>query len=475
MGDVQPPSLLFGTRQARPFSMRVLRRILFEGDSSVSDDSIGSFTEPWGGHAVGALNRRLADIYGASEAFVTTIGTTFLVKIALYALVGPGDRIIVERDCHVSVVQALTEIGAVPVWVMPSCDPTTGLNLPMDVHRLRQAMDANPDVRVVWITSPKYFGAAADVIDIVKFVHSRGGKIAVDEAHGAHLIFHPDMPTSATEAGADLVTHSWHKTTEAVSQASVLLINDPALRSRVLMVLHGTVSMTTSPLYGIAATVEAALESLVAEGAARLSSAISLANLLRETASVIAGVKVVEFPRGGACAGQDPLRVALDVKHTGLTGFEICARLQARGIVPELATLGQCLFMTTYGNTRADVRRTVHALAEAIGDRNPAAVPAELPVVPQVLGEQVLSPREAFWQGWRGNSSTVPVTGASGLISAETIAVYPPGNALVVHGERLTDEIVTFLRASALAGAHLKGATDPAFETIGVINEGGSE
>ncbi len=448
---------------------------LWELDNSVSDPSLGSLFDPWGDHPVGEVHGMVARAYGASRAFISTNGTTGANSLAILTLVAPGDRVLVERDCHVSVLQTLNLIGAVPVWLVPPFDEELGVNLASTPAAIAQALQLNPDIKSVVLTSPKYFGIVGELASCVDVCHEHGARILVDEAHGACLAFHPKLPVSATEVGADLVTQSTHKTTEALSQGSVLLMNNDDLCPRFLDVLHGTPVVSTSFNFAIVASVEEAISNLVLDGETRLGAALGLAEEMRSSILEIPGLGTW----GGEAAGRpgfaelDLCRVTVDLAGVGFTGVEAEALLQRPGVldpvVAELGTVRHLLFIVTYGNTLTDIESVLSHLRMLVASVGRAARKSDLLPAPRTVPPQVLSPRDAFWAVRRGQTRTVPAAQAIDQVSAECVAVYPPGNAILVHGERVTQEAVEYLSQMARLGAHLKGASDAKFETLRVL------
>ena len=445
-------------------------------DSSISDMNLGSLFDPWGDHLLGATHAQVAEILDVPRAFICPGGTTVANKLALYTLIGPGDVVLVERDCHVSILQTITEIGAIPIWFTPPFDSELGVNLATPPQRLAAVLEHHPQAKAVVLTSPKYFGIGEDLRACVALCQEHELPLLVDEAHGAFLRFYPpanDTPTSAIAAGASLITQSIHKSTEALSQGSVLLFNDERLCSRFLHVLNGTPAVSTSFNYGIIASVEEALVNLAGHGDERLFAAHQLATRLRAGLGGIKGLS----SWGTAQAGRegfralDPLRVTVDVSGLGLSGIDVETRLQEcqPPIIAELGDLRNVLFLVTYGNTHQDIDTLVAHLARLASRVSERSATSPQVAIPQSLPEAVLTPRQAFWavaDGARnGAVRRVPVEQAIGQVSGETIAVYPPGNALLVQGETVTREALDYLRKMAELGATLKGATDPRLKT----------
>lgn len=443
-------------------------------DNSVSDNSLGSLHMPWNDHAIGWIHAQIARYYGVKRAFISTNGTTTLNKLALYTLLNPGGKVLVERDCHISMIQTITEIGAIPVWLVPAFDLDLGINLASTPEAIEEHLDRDPDIQAVVLTSPKYFGVVGDIRGCVAACQAHGVPVLVDEAHGACLAFHPNLPDSATAAGADLVTQSTHKTTEAWSQGSVLLINNEALCRPFLDALHGTPAISTSFSFGIIASVQEAVDGLKFRGKRRLNAALLLAEELRQGANLIPGIRSWGAEQAGRPGFRelDPLRVTIDVSGLGLTGIAVESRLQRgadglRPVVAELGDLRNVLFLVTFGNTHEDVATVLRHLRRLSARRSGQAPTA--PAIPNGLPRQVMSPRDAFWAVMAGKTRRVPITEAIGRVSAETVAVYPPGNALLVQGEMVEAETVAYLHHVASLGAHLKGATDPAFNSMRII------
>lgn len=443
-------------------------------DNSVSDNALGSLFTPWDDHVIGWIHAQIARYYGVKRAFISTNGTTTLNKLALFTLLKPGAKVLVERDCHISVLQTIAEIGAIPVWLVPAFDPDLGINLASTPEAIAHHLESDPEIEAVVLTSPKYYGVVGDLRGCVAACHAHGVPVLVDEAHGACLAFHSSLPESATAAGADLVTQSTHKTTEAWSQGSLLLINNESLCPRFLDALHGTPAVSTSFHYGIVASVEEAINGLRFRGKQRLNAALRLAAELRQGASLVPGIKSWGAEQAGRPGFRelDPLRVTIDVSGLGLTGIAVESRLQRgadgpRPVVAELGDIRNVLFLVTFGNTQVDVATVLRHL-RILSARRSGHAPAA-PAIPNGLPRQAISPREAFWAVMDGKTRHVPIANAVGRISGETVAVYPPGNALLVQGEVVEAEVVEYLRHVANLGAHLKGATDPAFNSMRII------
>ncbi len=450
--------------------------LFLDADVSISDASIGSVFDPWGDCPIGEAHARLAEMRGVYRVLATSHGTTMSNKIALVSLVADGDAVLVERDCHGSILKTLVEIGARPVWLLPRFDTSLGIYLCAEAAEIERALRTDPEIRAVVVTSPKYYGHVGDIAAVVQAVHRNGLPILADSAHGACLPFHPALPIGAAEAGADLVTESTHKTTGAFSQSSVLLINNVGLEGRILQTLNGVVAGSTSFSVPILLSGFQAADRLAAEGTTVISRTIDLAQNLRRALEEIQGIctwRPEVIGRSGI-KQIDPTRVVVDVSALGISGWEVDDLLQDEfGIIPEMGSLRHVLFLVQFEHTMADVEKAVAAFREIARRRVPTARSLKMLDVPESLPRQVLLPRHAFYAGWHGRTERLAVRNVVGRVSAETLSVYPPGSPLIVSGEVLSQQIVDYLQVAVRCGATLKGATDPSFATMTVITDEG--
>ena len=443
-------------------------RTLARYDHSVAVPDLGTLFRFEPTTALGRAQRRTAEIYGVPFAYPSTNGTTPLNVMALATLLNTGDTVLIGRDAHVSILAPLVHLGLRPAYITPQYAPDLGLPLQITPAQVRAALDAHPDARALVLTYPNYFGVAGDLSGCAAIAHERGVPLIVDGAHGAHLAFHPDLPPPAERSGAAIVTQSQHKTCGALGQASLLLLNDAALIERLYEVVNGLGFVSTSFSSIILASLFESVWRLQEEGEVAISARLAMAAWTREAIGQIPGIQTFgpEAARDGFVA-LDPLRLTINVAGSGQTGFAVERALQRRGHFPEFATLDTVLFIITLGTSWAEIRGLVEALTTIAGGfdtagRRGLARPATLPAQPP----QVLPPREVFYSRHRRR---LPTHEAIGQISAETIATYPPGSALIVAGEVITAEVVAFLHAARAQGATLKGASDPDLATILVV------
>lgn len=445
-----------------------LLRLTAYMDDSISNPHLGSLFDREANDPLNALADAIAGVYGVAKTYPGTTGTTGLNTPAVMALAGDGQPIAVARDCHVSVVAGLCLSGAEPVYLVPPFDPARGVLLPPTVTEVALLLDQNPRVRAIVLTMPTYHGLMGDIAGIVAECRRRGVVVMVDEAHGPHFHFLRGLgfPCTAEEAGADVVTQSTHKVMSALNQASLLHFNNMALVRR-YEECQSMGFQTTSFSYPLLLSLEQAIAHMIDDGARAWAGALALAERLSEGARRLPGVRVLDdgVIDGERVVGRDPTRVTLNVRDTGLTGYELSEALVRRGSVVEMATSDVVLFLVSPSVTAEQVDRTLGVLREVMGSA--PGEPSHISLgAPPPFGERVLSPRRAVMAPARAR---VPRREAVGEISAETISAYPPGQAIIVAGERIRAESVRFLEDVVAAGGHLKRVQDDHFERIEIV------
>ncbi|MDA8236049.1 MAG: aminotransferase class I/II-fold pyridoxal phosphate-dependent enzyme [Clostridia bacterium] len=408
-----------------------------------------------------------AEAYGADHAYFLVNGTTSGIQAMIMSVCQPGDKLIVPRNAHKSAIGGIILSGAIPVYIQPEIDEDLGIAVGVTPETLRRALHEHPDAKGVFIVNPTYYGFTSNLKEIVKIAHNYDIPVIVDEAHGAHLPFHPDLPMSAMAAGADLSAVSTHKMGGSLTQSSVLLLKkglvDP---KRVKAVLN--LSQTTSPSYILLASIDVARKQMVQQGHAMLSQALELAHYARIGINSIDGLAVVGDDQLGQPGryGWDPTKLIVDVRGLGLSGFEVETLLRRKyKIQVELADLYNVLFIISIGDDRVMIDYLINCMRDIAADhtlKNVVKLPTYLPDPP----EQVVSPQEAFYSDTR----LVALEDAEGKICAEMIMAYPPGIPLICPGEVITQEIIDYVRVLKHEHCQLQGTEDPMMERIKVLS-----
>lgn len=416
--------------------------------------------------AVPEAEKLYADAAGAREAIFTTCGSSISVHTAVLTIVGPGDRVLVDRNVHKSVVAALVLAGADPVWLRPSWDHDHQIAHPATREMVAEALGQHPDTKAVIMITPTEYGTGADVAGIAELVHDHDIPLLVDEAWGSHFGFHPDPPTAAITAGADLAVQSLHKAGGGLCQASMILVGGRLIEP-VDLRLRLDLMTTTSPSALIFGSIDGWRRQLALHGKEMIDGALARADTARRQLGRIDGISVIDesIHDCEGVAEWDPLKLSVDVSKLGLTGYQAEEWLTEHGnLAVQLSDARRVLLSITYADDDQDVGRFVELVTQLATDPPaPTAAAPELPPLEQLELEQVMSPRDAFF------APTEQVADPVGRIAAEMISPYPPGVPTVLPGERLNPTVVSYLRAGQQAGMTIPDASDPGLETFRVV------
>jgi lysine decarboxylase len=385
----------------------------------------------------------------------------------------PHHRLLVGRDAHKSVVAGLILSGVEPVWVEPEWDATRHLAHPPSADAYEKALTEHPDADGALVTSPTPYGAAADLTGIAEACHRRGKPLIVDEAWGAHLPFHDDLPTWAMDAGADICVTSIHKMGSGLEQGSVFhlqgdLIDPAELASRADLL------GTTSPNVLLYAGIDAWRRQMVQHGRQLIGGAMELADRTRKAIEDIDGFHVNDandFCGPGLADDFDPLPVVIDIGELGTSGYRAADWLRERHhIDAHLFDHRRVSAQLTHADDERTTGRLLTALRD-LADHAPALRDAPRVAVPspaELRMEQACLPRDAYFS----RHVKVPAAEAAGRIAAEMITPYPPGIPAALPGERLTDPVLRYLTTGVEAGMYLPDAADGRLNTVRVVAEG---
>jgi arginine decarboxylase len=412
-----------------------------------------------------------AEAFGAGQTWFLSNGATQGNHTLCLALAPLGAKVVVQRNSHASVVDGLVLSGGLPSFVVPEYDEELGITHCVTPDELAAALEGTPDARAAMVVSPTYYGMAADIRALAEVTHAAGIALVVDQAWGPHFGFHEALPPTALAQGADAMLTSTHKIAGSLTQSAMLHVSDsgridPVAISRALRLLR-----STSPSSLLLASLDAARRQLYLHGEQMLHETLESIALAREKLQTIPGIRLVDASLVGShgIAGYDPLRMVIDVRDTGCTGYEIADALRRDyDVHVELPAETTVVFVVGLGEAAPTLRRLAGDVDEVVKRIAKPGVTDPLTASARMLaGEMAVSPREAFL----GEADLVAVADAIGRISCESIASYPPGVPQLLPGERVSAEIVTHLSALAASGARLHGASDPTFTTIHVLHE----
>jgi len=415
--------------------------------------------------------RLAADAYGAERTWFLTNGATQGNHALLLALAPLGTSIVAQRNAHVSLIDGLILSGGLPSFVAPEYDAELGIAHGITPEALEATLRATPDARAAFIVSPTYYGMTTDVAGCAEVAHAAEVPLVVDQAWGPHFGFHEQLPPSALSQGADAMLTSIHKLAGSLTQSAMLHVGyggriDIGAVARAIRLVR-----STSPSSLLMASLDGTRRQLALHGEQLLHETLQALRVARAKIEEIEEIALVDSAFAGrpGVAGHDPLRLVVDVRGTGCTGYEVADALrQAYDVHPELATHATVVFIVGLGESASTLERLAGDIEETVKRiRRPGRTTEVAEPVSSLYNEMAVPPRDAFL----GEAELVAVDHAIGRISCESIAGYPPGIPSLLPGERISDETVAYLRALTASGARLHGASDPAFKTINVLRE----
>jgi arginine decarboxylase len=412
-----------------------------------------------------------AGAWGASRSWFLINGASQGNHTICLALAHGGERVVVQRNVHSSVIDGLVLSGMRPSFAAPELDPELGIAHCLTPESLAAALDATPDAVGAMVVSPTYFGACADVAGLAETAHERGVPLAVDEAWGAHLRFHPDLPPDALGCGADVVVSSTHKIVGSLTQAAMLHLGEGGRIDGAIVDRCVSLVETTSPSALLSGSLDAARRLASVHGERLLDETLAGIAATHREIDTIPGLAVLDDSMVGRAgiAGWDPLRLAIDVRGTGSTGYRLAKTAFDLDDGIDLELSAENLVVAIFGLGEQAARageRLVAALRVAVdrlGADEPEQ-PLEQLAPPPPWGELAMTPREAFL----GPQEVVAFEQAAGRIAAESLAAYPPGIPNVLPGERLTRETLDYIAESVRHGGHVRGGSDRLLKTLRV-------
>ena len=419
------------------------------------------------GHPVSVIRRAeelTADAFGAAHAFLMVNGTTSSVQSMILSVCKAGDKIILPRNIHKSVINALVLCGAVPVYVEAKVNPRIGIALGVEVEEMRRVMDANPDAKAVFINNPTYYGICSNLKKITEMAHERGMKVLVDEAHGTHLYFGENLPVSGMAAGADLAAVPMHKSGGSLTQSSILLCGPDMDAGYVRQIINLT--QTTSATYLLLSSLDISRRNLALRGKESFAKVVRMAEYARNEINEIGGYYAYgkDLVDGDSVYDYDVTKLSVYTQGIGLTGIEVYDILRDEyDIQIEFGDIGNILAYISIGDRIQDIERLVGAL-EDIG-RSYEKDSSTLYCGDFIQPEVVCTPQEAFYADKR----QIPIRETAGAICAELVMCYPPGIPILTPGERITGEIIEYILYAKEKGCSLQGTQDPSVQLLNVI------
>ncbi|MDO4678548.1 MAG: aminotransferase class V-fold PLP-dependent enzyme [Eubacteriales bacterium] len=405
-----------------------------------------------------------AEAFGAAHAFLMVGGTTSSVQSMVLSNCKRGDKIILPRNVHRSVINALVLCGAVPVYINPDIDQRLGISLGMKREQVARAIAENPDAVAVLVNNPTYYGVCSDLKAIVDMAHEAGMVCLADEAHGTHFYFGENMPVSAMAAGADMAAVSMHKSGGSLTQSSMLLTGPDISEGHVRQIINLT--QTTSGSYLLMSSLDISRRNLALRGRQIFRKVTEMADYAREEINAIGGYYAFgkELINGDSVYDFDPTKLSVHTRDIGLAGIEVYDILRDEyDIQIEFGDIGNILAYLSIGDRSQEVERLVSALAEI--HRRYKTDGSGLLSQEYIDPEVVMSPQDAFY----AKKKSVPIQESAGYVCSEFVMCYPPGIPILAPGERITPEILAYIEYAKEKGCLMTGPEDSEILNLNVL------
>lgn len=392
-------------------------------------------------------------------------GTTQAVQNMVLSVCKAGDEIIVPRNVHKSVINALILCGATPVYLNTEINAKLGIVLGVTVKHVEKAIQAHPKAVAVLVNNPTYYGICSDIKGICDVAHRYGLKVLADEAHGTHLYFGDNLPMNAMKAGADMASISMHKSGGSLTQNSILLTSNGMNAEHVQSIIN--ITQTTSASYLLMTSLDLSRRNLALRERQSFAKVSEGAQYARDEINSIGGYYPYgkELINGSTVYDFDLTKLCVYTRDIGLEGIEVYDILRDEyDIQIKFGDIGNIMAYISIGDRIQDIERLVGALAEI--SRLYSKEEKRFEVDSQMLLPHVaVSPQVAFY----ADKVNVLIRNAAGCISGEFVMAYPPGIPILSPGEEITDEIIDYIQYSVEKGCSMQGMEDHTLKTLNVL------
>ncbi len=405
-----------------------------------------------------------AEAFGAAHAFLMVGGTTSAVQSMVLSVAKRGEKIILPRNVHRSVMGAMVLCGAIPVYIDPACDDRLGIPLGMSVSHVERAIRENPDAKAILVNNPTYYGICSDLRRIVQLAHAHGMLCLADEAHGTHFYFGENLPVSAMAAGADMAAVSMHKSGGSLTQSSLLLCGPAMSEGHVRQIINLT--QTTSGSYLLLSSLDISRRNLALRGKEAFARVSELAEYARHEINAIGGYYAFsrELCNGDSIYDFDTTKLSVNTLRVGLAGIEVYDLLRDEyDIQIEFGDLGNILAYLSIGDRPREIERLVSALSEV--RRRFGGSEAGLMKQEYIEPDVAVSPQDAFY----AEHESLPLLETEGRVCSEFVMCYPPGIPILAPGERITREILDYIVYAKEKGCSMTGPEDADITRLNVL------
>lgn len=402
-----------------------------------------------------------AKLWGADWARFSTGGSTHGNQTVILSLGKPGDKIAVARTAHRSVLSALVLSGLDPVWLSPDIDEATGVPIGISVKEFEKSLSQKPIALL--LTEPGYLGTISDLPALMELAHKHSIPVIIDAAWGAHFGFHSDLPAHVMQLGADALITSTHKALPGYSASALILAQGNLLDLNRLEQSFET-THTTSPGGAPLASIDGCRALLETRGEELLGNLITQVRAFKSEVQSHFARPIFLNQEEFSPRRFDPVKIVFRANQIGASGVDVERALIAKNIRVEMADRDTVVFLATLADNQADFARLAHELIPILKQLQTSPRPSSTALSWSVVPKFGISMRAAYFS----QTENIDATKAVGRISADLIAPYPPGVAVLAPGEVITQEIVEGLVSSQKAGVRIAYATDPTMQTFRV-------
>ncbi|MGN7178612.1 arginine decarboxylase [Paenibacillus sp. FSL R5-0490] len=390
----------------------------------------------------------LAGLYEVSKSFFLVNGSTAGNLAMVLSAAEEGETVLVQRNCHKSILNGITLAKAKPVFLAPEFNEEWGVAGGVTLETVKEAIRQYPDAKAIILTYPNYYGMVYDLESIIQCAHDYGIPVLVDEAHGAHLIGGSDFPASAVQLQADLTVQSAHKTLPAMTMGAYLHFNSRFIKEEKVSNYLG-ILQSSSPSYPIMASLDLARAYLASFSKKDEEALLEKIRYFRKSLNGIKGIKVLPFQHHSG----DPLKVTIQ-SETSLSGFNLQTLLEKHGIFTEMADPYNVLFVLPLLKNDMDYPfdRVIECLKEELTSFGPADRQERITFSKKPVSGLALEQKEQS----QHTIKMVALEEAAGKICAQQVIPYPPGIPLLYPGEIIEAEDIANIRFQIQAGARFQ-------------------
>ena len=387
---------------------------------------------------------RASKVFGSKQTYYLVGGTTCGILAAIFACTNWNDKVIISRNCHKSVYNAVALRQLQPVYILPEV-LQGGISGEITPALVKRAFKENPDAKAMVITSPTYEGVVSDIMAISEIAHSFGAVVIVDQAHGAHFGFGYDFPDSAVNNGADIVIQSLHKTLLSLTQTALLHVCSDRINCTWVQ-NQLSVFQTSSPSYLLLASIDGCIHELEENLDRYFITWRDCLDMFYNGCGELKNLKLFDYP------GRDRSKIVILTNNAGITGVDLMEKLRNEyNVELEMASVNYALAMTGMGDTKESLNTLCKALlqidkqiekSEAVMDKLTAVTVPEMALLP--------------WQTQQIEGEYVDLSQAKGRVSLEYVWAYPPGIPVLVPGEIINQDVIRLVFQYVSGGIEMK-------------------